>query len=185
MKKLVPVIVLLGLAALSGVFYQYTTKNPVTQQTTPTSAGASSKNIALGSRRPDFELPGNNGTTHHIKEWDGKTVLVNFWASWCPPCREEMPAFIELKDKYEHQGFEIIGIALDTPENANDFADTIGVNYPILFADMTNDDLSASFGNWVGGLPYSALIDRDGIIRFVQAGELKKATLEKELKKLL
>ncbi len=185
MKKLIPVFTLAGLAILSGWFYLISNENLVSQQTTPTTAGASSKDIVIGSRRPDFELPGNNDTSHHIKEWDGKTVLVNFWASWCPPCREEMPGFIELKDKYSNAGFEIIGIALDTPENANNFATTIGVNYPILFADMTNDDLSIKFGNWVGGLPYSALIDKEGIIRFVQAGELKKSRLEKELKKLL
>lgn len=185
MKKLIPILALIGLAIASGWFYKYSNDNITAQQTTPNSAGAASKDIVIGSKRPDFELPGNNDTTHHMTEWDGKTVLVNFWASWCPPCREEMPAFIELKDKYEDAGFEIIGIALDTPENANNFADTIGVNYPILFADMTSDDLSIKFGNWVGGLPYSALIDKEGIIRFVQAGELKKSTLEKELKKIL
>ncbi|MFO7593898.1 MAG: TlpA disulfide reductase family protein, partial [Pseudomonadota bacterium] len=79
-----------------------------------------------------FTLPDLEGEERSLDQWKGQVVMVNFWAPWCPPCREEVPAFIALQEKYADQGFTIVGITLDTRANAQTFADTMGINYPIL-----------------------------------------------------
>ncbi len=138
-----------------------------------------------GSKRPDFSLPDLEGKSHSISEWDGKVVLVNFWATWCPPCLEEMPAFISLKETYGEQGFEIIGVAIDEKGAIIDFVDSFGVNYPVLHGQADASAVTRLYGNKIGALPYSVLLDRDGIVRFTRAGGLSKRKLESELIKYL
>ena len=139
----------------------------------------------IGQARPAFSLPDLSGQTRDIGEWDGHIVLVNFWATWCPPCRKEMPAFVELKEQYGDEGFEIVGVAIDDPQQAQDFADTVGVNYPMLHGEIDAMEIAKAYGNRFVTLPYSVLIDRDGTIRFIKPGELHKEDLETELKALL
>lgn len=141
--------------------------------------------ISNGSMRPDFSLPDLDGKAHSISEWDGKVLLVNFWATWCPPCRKEMPAFVELKEKYGDQGFEIVGVAIDNPTAIRKFAGEIGVNYPLLHGQADAMEIVKSYGNGIGALPYSLLLDRDGKVQMTRAGELYKEELEAALLKLL
>ncbi|MFO7593617.1 MAG: TlpA disulfide reductase family protein, partial [Pseudomonadota bacterium] len=117
--------------------------------------------------------------------WKGQVVMVNFWAPWCPPCREEVPAFIALQEKYADQGFTIVGITLDTRANAQTFADTMGINYPILIAEEEGIDIAARYGNKVGALPYTALLDRQGNIVFTHRNELSFEEAEKAVQPLL
>jgi len=142
-------------------------------------------NKVVGTTRPDFELPDTENIQRNISEWDGKVLLVNFWATWCPPCKKEMPAFIELQEQYAAQGFQVIGIALDDMQSVTDFADTIGVNYPALIAEYDGIDLSRQYGNHIGALPFSAFVDRSGKIVITQMGEMKKAQVEEIIKPLL
>lgn len=139
----------------------------------------------VGEVRPEFVLPDLTGTPRNINQWAGKVVLVNFWATWCPPCRKEMPAFIELHQTYAAQGFEIVGVAIDDAQQVRDFADGLGVNYPILVGALDASEIAKQYGNRYGTLPYSVLLDRKGRIRFIQPGELTRETLEAELKRLL
>ena len=139
----------------------------------------------IGTRRPDTVLPDLDGNSRDISEWDGKVILVNFWATWCPPCRREMPGFIELRDQYQAQGFEILGVAIDTPDAVREFVKSMGVNYPIVHGEMDAVSISTAYGNTMGGLPYSALIDRQGKLRFLHTGELPKMRLEAQIEKLL
>jgi len=132
----------------------------------------------IGTTRPAFELADLEGKLRNIDEWNGKVVLVNFWATWCPPCKKEMPGFIELHEKYKSQGFEVIGIALDDKESVQNFVDTIGVNYTIMPADYKGLTLSRDYGNHIGALPYSVFIDRDGKIIASKAGEVTKKQVE-------
>ena len=119
-------------------------------------------NPAVGMQRVEFSAPDENGEMRNIREWDGKIVFLNFWATWCPPCRKEMPDFVEMTEELSGQGFEVIGVAIDRKEPVQDFIDEIGVEYPILLAELEGMDIMKSYGNKLLTLPYTVLIDRDG-----------------------
>jgi len=143
------------------------------------------KTNVVGTQRPSFELKDIEGQMRNIDEWNGKVVLVNFWATWCPPCKKEMPAFIELQEQYGKQGFQVIGIALDDEDSVRDFANTLGVEYPLLPADHAGLQLSRDYGNHIGALPFSVFVGRDGIITQTHIGELTKGQVEDIIKPLL
>lgn len=135
--------------------------------------------------RPDFSLPNLQGERISIGRWDGDVVLVNFWATWCPPCRKEIPAFIEVLERYQDRGFQIVGVAIDDPESVKAFVDDLGARYPQLIGEMDAIEVSRQYGNRHGTLPFSVLIDREGMIRFLKPGELHRDVLEDQLKRLL
>lgn len=139
----------------------------------------------VSKTRPDFSLPDTEGNVHNISEWDGKVTIVNFWATWCPPCRREIPALIELQETYESRGLQIVGVAIDTMDKVTDYMDTMGINYTNLIGEEDALKITKDYGNRFGALPYSAVIDREGKIRFIQRGELTKETAEKNIKPLL
>jgi thiol-disulfide isomerase/thioredoxin len=120
-----------------------------------------------------------------LKQWRGKVVVLNFWAPWCPPCREEMPDFISLQDKHRERGLVFIGVALDEKIKVQAFADEIGVNYSILLGEMEAVDLARKIGNRLGGLPFTVVIDRNGRIVASEVGGLTLARLEKIVLPLL
>jgi peroxiredoxin len=139
----------------------------------------------LGKMRPDFTLKDTQGKPRSISEWNGKVVLLNFWATWCPPCRKEMPDFVKLQETYGKRGFEVVGVAIDDPQAAQDFADQLGVTYPILAGSMDAVKVAQAYGDRFQALPYSVLIDRQGHIRLVHPGELTRAEIEPKIKALL
>lgn len=117
------------------------------------------KDVAASYSLQDIE-----GKLRHASEWEGKVRLVNFWASWCPPCVREIPAFIQLQEKYGGDNFTLVGIALDEKQAVIDFIDPIGANYPILIAEQEGIALTKAYGNRLGVLPYTALVDKNGKI---------------------
>ncbi|MCW8828551.1 MAG: TlpA family protein disulfide reductase [Gammaproteobacteria bacterium] len=133
----------------------------------------------------EFTLPDLEGESRKLAQWQGQVVMVNFWAPWCPPCRDEVPAFIELQEKYADKGFTIVGITVDTHENAQTFADTMGINYPVLIAEEEGIEIAKRYGNRVGALPYTALLDRRGNIVFTHRSELSLEQAEEALKAAL
>lgn len=135
--------------------------------------------------RIDFTLPDLEGQARRLSEWDGKVILLNFWATWCPPCRKEMPGFIALQEQYGPQGFQVVGVAIDDPEEVESFADSLGVNYPMLIGEFEAVNIVQQYGNRYGQLPYSVVIDRAGMVQFIKAGELTRPELEAWVKKLL
>jgi len=140
----------------------------------------------VGMARPDFQLRDLDNRMTPLSAWDGRVVLFNFWAAWCPPCRREIPAFSEVREFYREDGFEVVGIAIDDEENIREFlAGLPGVRYPQLIGFNDAVALGRALGNRSGGLPYSVLVDRDGIIRFARAGELTKAELIEQVEPLL
>ncbi len=139
----------------------------------------------IGAKRPDFGLNDIDGRHRNIDQWGGKVLLINFWATWCPPCRKEIPGFMRVRDEYAARGFEIIGIAIDSPEAVKKYIAQAGVRYPVLIGQAEASQVAKAFGNKLGALPYSVLLDRDGVIRFAKAGELRPEILEAELQKYL
>jgi thiol-disulfide isomerase/thioredoxin len=132
-----------------------------------------------------FELPDLDGKTHNILEWHGKVVVLNFWATWCPPCREEIPMFIELQQQYGSQGLQFIGVAIDQADAVRDYRDSMLIDYPILLGEREALGIMTQYGNRAGVLPYSVVIDRSGRIRETRPGAYTRAELEPVLKPLL
>ncbi|MEJ2438362.1 MAG: TlpA disulfide reductase family protein, partial [Gammaproteobacteria bacterium] len=110
---------------------------------------------------------------------------LNFWATWCPPCRHEIPGFIRMYKKFKDKGFVIVGVALDTRQNAIDFLDPMGINYPVLVGEKQGLDLTQQYGNAMGVLPYSVIIDRKGIIRDTVAHAMTEKQAEQLIQPLL
>lgn len=130
-------------------------------------------------------FPDTQGIVQPLAQWRGKVVVLNFWATWCPPCRKEMPGFVKLQQKYGAQGLVFIGVAIDSRENVQAFLRENPINYPILIGQDSAVELSATLGNRQGGLPYSVLLDRQGKLIASHVGELSEETLEKLLPPLL
>jgi len=133
----------------------------------------------------DFDLPDLAGKRHRLSAYRGKVVLVNFWATWCPPCRAEIPGFIRLRDRLGSKGFEILGIAVDNPEAVARFWQEMKINYPILLADESSFHLSQAYGNPSGNLPYSALVDTNGQIVATRLGIFRESDLEAKVLAIL
>jgi peroxiredoxin len=151
------------------------------QQATAGPSGAS----LIGKQRPDFSLSDLHGQRRQIGEWDGKVLVLNFWATWCPPCVREMPNFAEMQAQYAERGLQFIGIAIDDKQMVQDFIDTMGVSYPILIGAADAIEISRRYGNRFGALPYSVIIDRNGKIAYIQKGELLQDVAEKAILPLL
>jgi peroxiredoxin len=139
--------------------------------------------LTQSSLAPDFSLESLDGKTMRLSDLRGKAVLLNFWATWCGPCKIEMPWFVELQNRYASQGLQILGVAMDdaSKEDIGKFAKEMGVNYPILIG-------KESVGDQYGGvpaLPESFLISRDGKIVDKIIGLRGKAEIEDSVKKTL
>ncbi|MCA1979018.1 MAG: TlpA family protein disulfide reductase [Thiobacillus sp.] len=127
--------------------------------------------------------PDSRGRTQPLAQWRGKLVVVNFWASWCAPCREEMPDFDALRRQFHTRGVEIVGIAIDTPANVGSFLARQPVAYPILVGEGSAHTLVRQLGNPAGALPYTIVLDRDGKLVYSHLGRLPRATLNSILHK--
>jgi len=139
----------------------------------------------IGSPRPDFSLGGTNGEIIRAADFDGQVLLVNFWATWCAPCREEMPMLAELDAQLAPEGFRVVGIALDDVAQARDFIESLGIEYPVMVGGADVMAVSQAYGNRTGLLPYSVLVDREGRIRWARMGVLEEAELDERIRELL
>ncbi len=140
--------------------------------------------LRLGDQRVDLDLIDVNGTPRHLGEWDGKLLLVNFWASWCGPCREEMPLLDQTHTKLADRGLQVVGVAIDNIDAVRDFLKDRPVRYPIVLSNE-NEDASVRFGDIRGVLPYSVLIRRDGKIVAQREGNFSEASLARWLEPYL
>ncbi|MGA7908446.1 MAG: redoxin domain-containing protein [Candidatus Sulfotelmatobacter sp.] len=131
---------------------------------------------------PHFSLPGLTGQQLDLSSYRGKVVLLDFWATWCDPCRDEIPHFVELQSKYGSQGLQIIGVSMDDgPEPVRDFYQRYKMNYPVV---MGNAETGELYGG-VLGLPIAFLIGRDGRISTRHVGATNISVLEQEIVNLL
>ena len=171
--------------AVAGLASGYVFNNWQHEQKLAETKITTSKETPVSNVRPLFKLKDLEDKVRDVKEWDGQVLMINFWATWCPPCRREMPAFIELQEKYQDKGFTIIGIALDEKQAVIDFTDPMGMNYPILLAEQEGITLAKAYGNNLGVLPFTVIVDRKGNIIHRQRSELTFEQVEGMIKPLL
>jgi peroxiredoxin len=136
-----------------------------------------------GATAPDWKLQDLNGKTVQLSDFKGKVVVLDFWATWCPPCRAEIPDFIALQNQYKDKGLVVIGVSLDQGGTGvvSTFAKAQGMNYPIV---LGTDDVAAQYGD-IQAIPTTFVIDRSGKVVAKHEGQTDKATFESEIKKLL
>jgi len=133
-----------------------------------------SQSTVIGSRRPDFTLLDIDNQRRSIADWDGQVVLINFWATWCPPCRREIPTLAQLHQELGSKGFTVVGAAMDNPKKVQSFVAKFNVPYPNLIGQRQIGRISTQLGNRSESLPYTAIIGRDGRVAYTHLGEIQR-----------
>ena len=141
-------------------------EQPIAEQT----AAASGLPAVL----PDFTLGDLSGAPRSIRSWPGKSMIVNFWATWCAPCRREIPLLRELQKQHGPEGFQIVGVAVDVREDVVKYAQEIGIDYPVLIGEQDGLDAVNSFGQGSLGFPFTVFTDNQGRIVLFHLGEIHK-----------
>ncbi|HVK53820.1 MAG TPA: TlpA disulfide reductase family protein [Burkholderiales bacterium] len=131
------------------------------------------------------QLRSLDGKLIALGQWEGKVLLINFWATWCSPCREEIPHLIEAQKRYSAKGVEIIGIAIDTSEKVEPFSRKMGINYSIFLEEERGVALSKRLGNRAGVLPFTVIIDREGRVAFVTTGTITSEQIDEQIQKVI
>ena len=140
---------------------------------------------AMAPAVPEPALADLDGKPHRLAEWRGKVVVLNFWASWCGPCREEMPEFSRMQQRLGERGLQFVGVAIDDAEAVRDFLRQHPVSYPILIGDEHTPEWTERLGNRSAGLPFTAILDRDGRTVATRTGVLDPAELLRIVQPLL
>ncbi|NIR32530.1 MAG: TlpA family protein disulfide reductase [Gammaproteobacteria bacterium] len=176
------VLVLGGAAAAAGYLLREHLQGP---PPAPPQAATTMGLPELPRPRPQFVLRDRHGELRSVTEWDGRLLLLNFWATWCPPCREEIPMLMEVHDEYAEQGVQLVGVAIDERKNVLDFVTEMGMDYPVLIGQLPAIEVSKAYGNRVGSLPFTVLVNREGQIVYQKLGELTRAEAETAIREAL
>jgi thiol-disulfide isomerase/thioredoxin len=123
---------------------------------------------------PDFSMPDLDGKQRNIKEWQGKILIINFWATWCPPCMKEMPEFEAIQQEFADKGVQFIGIALDDAEPVKEFITKKKITYPILIGQDSGTKLAHDLGNVINTVPFTVIFDKKGQLIKRQMGTLDR-----------
>jgi thiol-disulfide isomerase/thioredoxin len=163
------------LAALAGISLWLAARNaaPPALESGPVDASPAA---ILAARFSD-----GNGQPRTLAQFSGKVVVVNFWATWCTPCREEMPAFVKLQSRWQSRGVQFVGLAQDEPAKVAAFGGELGINYPLWLGGPEVMDLSRRLGNRLGVLPHTVLLDGQGRVVESRIGIYPESTLEGRL----
>lgn len=167
--------VFLVVAALAGVAGFYFNRASLIS---PAAEGAAQRLMSVS-------LPDLNGKPQTLSLWHGKVLVVNFWATWCAPCREEIPALMKVQMQYASNGVKIVGIALDNVGKVRDYATEMRIDYALLIGGVETLSVAKDLGNRAGVLPFTVVLDRTGKVVHAHAGTLTEASLGAILAPLL
>jgi thiol-disulfide isomerase/thioredoxin len=131
-----------------------------------------------GGAAPALELEDIEGKMHRLADYRGKVVLVNFWATWCAPCVEEMPLLDAFYRQNAAKGWQVIGLAIDQPSSVRRFLERTPVTFPIGLAGLEGTELTKALGNLAGGLPFTVIVSADGTLRQRRMGRVSEADLK-------
>ena len=132
-----------------------------------------------------LNLPDLQNQAQSLQQWRGQVLVVNFWATWCAPCREEIPLFVKLQQRYAPKGLQFVGISIDQPDKTLEFARNFKINYPTLIGTFDTIEVSRQAGNEKRVLPYTLIFDRGGRIAATVSGGLTEQKLDDWIRPLL
>lgn len=158
-------------AAALGFYFGHT---PAPTDTPPSAS-------AGGADLMQLQLASLDGKATSLRPWQGKVLVVNFWATWCPPCREEMPEFSRVQTQLANKGVQFVGIGIDTPDNILAFQKSYPVSYPLLLGSYAVMQATVALGNTASALPFTVILDRNGRIVHTKSGKLSEAELQRLL----
>ena len=160
------------LAATSGyLVHQYTSREQLVAADALAAPIPAAPDPAQPSAVLDWSFVDVDGKRQPLSQWQGRLVVLNFWATWCSPCLKEIPAFVELQQRLGPRGVQFVGIALDQVEAVKPFLADHGLNYPVVLGDQDVARFMTSLGNQIGALPYSVVVSRDGAVLTTHQGE--------------
>jgi thiol-disulfide isomerase/thioredoxin len=136
-------------------------------------AGQADEPGAVPATLPDFTLGDLEGKPRSIRSWPGKSMIVNFWATWCAPCRREIPLLRDLQKQHGAEGFQVVGVAVDLREDVVKYAKDMGIDYPILTGEQDGLDAVMKFGQGSIGFPFTVFTDQQGRVVMFHLGEIK------------
>ena len=125
-----------------------------------------------------LRLPDVAGKDQSLTQWRDKILVVNFWATWCEPCREEIPVLLRVQAKYASNGVQVVGISVDSVDKVRQFAREYGIGYPLVIGSMEVIELTRRLGNNAAGLPYTIVLDRSGRVVKTHLGAISEVELE-------
>lgn len=163
------------LATLAGYFaaqYRDNEQRPPLSEPPPANAARATQKLLT------LTLPDPKGGTQSLSQWRGKVLVVNFWATWCTPCRKEIPGFSSLQKQFASKNVQFVGIAIDSADKVNEFSRQTPAGYPFLIADQALTPIMVELGNMAGGLPFTVVIGRDGRLFQSRLGIWKESALE-------
>ena len=168
-------VVVAGLAgAVAYVAYDQL-KSRMAPAATPAPASPAAPATQLVATLPRFQLADRAGQMRSLQDWPDQALIVNFWATWCAPCRREIPLLQQLQRDHAGEGFQVIGIAVDFRDKVLAYADEMQIDYPLLIGEQEALDAAAAFGVTTVGLPFTVFSDRQGRIVTAHLGELTAA----------